>query len=63
MSQLVLGFGTPFALIPLIRLSTSAAVTGTLTLRPAPAGAAWGSAALAILLNLVMVSLTFTTGG
>ncbi|MDQ0258345.1 Nramp family divalent metal transporter [Sinomonas atrocyanea] len=59
-SQAVLSFGIPFALVPLIRLSTSAAVVGDHTLRPPLAVAAWLSAALVIVLNLAL--LWFTVG-
>ncbi|AMM33244.1 manganese transporter [Sinomonas atrocyanea] len=57
-SQAVLSFGIPFALVPLIRLSTQAAVVGEHTLRPPLVVAAWLSAALVIVLNVALLWLT-----
>jgi manganese transport protein len=57
-SQAVLSFGIPFALVPLIRLSTSAEVVGEHTLRPPLVVAAWLSAALVIVLNVALLWLT-----
>jgi manganese transport protein len=57
-SQVVLSFGIPFALIPLIRLSTSVGVVGDYTLRPPLLIASWLSAALVIVLNVALLWLT-----
>lgn len=57
-SQVVLSFGIPFALVPLIRLSTSASVVGEHTLRRPVVVASWLSAALVIVLNVALLWLT-----
>lgn len=62
-SQVVLSFGIPFALIPLIRLSTSPAVVGEHTLRPVLVVASWLSAALVVVLNVALLVLTLTPFG
>ncbi|GAB3283720.1 Nramp family divalent metal transporter [Sinomonas notoginsengisoli] len=58
-SQVVLSFGIPFALIPLIRLSTSKAIVGDYTLRTPLVVAAWASAVLVVVLNGALLVLTF----
>lgn len=59
-SQVILSFGIPFALIPLIRLSTSRAVMGDFTLRRPVVVGAWLSAGLVVALNLMLLWLTFS---
>jgi manganese transport protein len=62
-SQVVLSFGIPFALIPLIRLGSSKAVVGDYAMRLPLAVASWTSAALVVVLNVVLLWLTFAAGG
>lgn len=62
-SQAVLSFGIPFALIPLIRISTSKAVVGAFTLRMPLVVASWLSAGLVIVLNLALLWLTIAPSG
>jgi manganese transport protein len=57
-SQVVLSFGIPFALIPLIRLTSDRKLTGEFRTSRGVAVAAWISAGLVIALNLVLVWLT-----
>ncbi len=57
-SQVVLSFGIPFALIPLIRLTSDRKLTGEFRTSRGVAVAAWVSAGLVISLNLVLVWLT-----
>ncbi|MEA5456048.1 Nramp family divalent metal transporter [Sinomonas sp. JGH33] len=61
-SQVVLSFGIPFALIPLIRLASDASLVGEFSMPRTVVVAAWGSAALVVALNLVLVWLTATAG-
>jgi manganese transport protein len=60
-SQVVLSFGIPFALIPLIRLTSDKKLVGEFSTSRGVAAAAWLSAGLVIALNLVLVWLTFTS--
>jgi manganese transport protein len=61
-SQVVLSFGIPFALIPLIRLGSSKSVVGEYAMRLPLAVASWTSAALVVALNIVLLWLTFAAG-
>ena len=51
LSQVVLSFGIPFALVPLVLLTQRPDVMGPLVNRPVTTGAAWVVAALVIALN------------
>ncbi|WP_369044832.1 Nramp family divalent metal transporter [Sinomonas sp. P10A9] len=62
-SQVVLSFGIPFALVPLIRISTAKAVVGDFTLRMPLVIASWVSAGLVIVLNLTLLWLTVAPAG
>jgi manganese transport protein len=54
-SQVVLSFGIPFALIPLVRLTGSRSVMGTHVNARATSIAAWGAASLIVALNLFLL--------
>lgn len=58
LSQVVLSFGIPFALIPLARLTADRAVMGTDVNRPLTSVLAWSVAALVTLLNVALIYLT-----
>ncbi len=61
-SQVVLSFGIPFALVPLVRLASSRELVGAFAMSPWVKAAAWTSAGLVIVLNLALVWLTFSSG-
>jgi manganese transport protein len=58
-SQVVLSFGIPFALVPLVLLTRQADVMGALVNRPATTVAAGATAGLIIVLNAYLLYLTF----
>lgn len=58
LSQVVLSFGIPFALVPLVRLTGSRAVMGPDVNRGPTAVLAWSVTALIILLNAGLICLT-----
>ena len=60
LSQVLLSFGIPFALIPLIRLTGNREVMGIHTDSKALQIAGWTSATLIVGLNCVLIFLTFT---
>ncbi len=60
-SQVVLSFGIPLVLVPLIRLSADTLVTGR-RLRPLMSVAAWLSAGLIVALNLALIWQTVGSG-
>ena len=60
LSQVVLSFGIPFALIPLIRLTSDRAVMGDDTNHRVTTALGWGVAILITLLNVVLIYLTVT---
>jgi len=60
LSQVVLSFGIPFALIPLIRLTSDAALMGTDVNRRLTTSFGWAVAAVISLLNVVLIYLTVT---
>jgi manganese transport protein len=60
LSQVLLSFGIPFALVPLIRLTGDRTVMGVHVDRPALRVAAWSIAALIIVLNVTLIVLTVT---
>ena len=60
LSQVVLSFGIPFALIPLVRLTSDASVMGADTNRRLTTALGWIVAALISLLNVGLLYLTAT---
>jgi manganese transport protein len=58
-SQVVLSFGIPFALVPLVLLTRRADVMGSLVNRPLTTAAAGCVAALIVALNVYLLYLTF----
>jgi manganese transport protein len=58
-SQVVLSFGIPFALVPLVALTRRADVMGPLVNRRATTLAAAGTAGLIIVLNVYLLAVTF----
>ena len=61
LSQVVLSFGIPFALIPLIRLTSNRTLMGTDTNHPATTVVGWAVGVLVSLLNVVLIWLTVTS--
>jgi manganese transport protein len=57
LSQVVLSFGIPFALIPLVHLASSSKVMGEFVNRPWLRVAGWASAALITVLNVLLIVL------
>jgi manganese transport protein len=60
LSQVVLSFGIPFAVLPLIRLTSSRKLMGSDTNHPATTVIGWAVATLISLLNVVLIYLTVT---
>lgn len=60
LSQVVLSFGIPFALIPLVRLTSDRSLMGDDTNHRVTTTLGWGIAALISLLNVVLIFLTVT---
>jgi manganese transport protein len=60
-SQVVLSFGLPFALVPLVMLTRRADIMGLLVNRRITTIAAAGTAGLIVLLNVYLLSSVFTT--
>lgn len=60
LSQVVLSFGIPFALIPLIRLTSKRDLMGEDANHPVTSALGWAVAALITLLNVVLIYLTVT---
>ena len=60
LSQVVLSFGIPFALIPLIRLTSNGAVMGADTNHRLTTAFGWAVALLISLLNVMLIYLTVT---
>jgi manganese transport protein len=58
MSQVVLSFGIPFALVPLVRLTSHAPLMGGDTNHRVTTALGWAVAALISLLNVVLIYLT-----
>jgi manganese transport protein len=58
-SQVILSFGIPFALVPLVLLTRRADIMGPLVNRPLTTAAAGGIAALIIALNVYLLWATF----
>ncbi len=62
LSQVVLSLGIPFALIPLVRLSSSRRVMGEHTMVASLQAVSWIVVALIVALNIALLSITFTGG-
>ncbi|TVT13447.1 divalent metal cation transporter [Amycolatopsis acidiphila] len=58
-SQVVLSFGIPFALIPLVRITSDRRVMGADANHRATTALAWAIAGIIITLNVVLIYLTF----
>lgn len=61
-SQVVLSFGLPFAVIPLVLFTSDATLMGVLVNRRLTTAAAWGAAGLILLLNVYLL-YTLVLGG
>jgi manganese transport protein len=60
LSQVLLSMCIPFALIPLVRYTSDAAIMGPYANRPILTALAWAAAAVIVVLNLALLYLTFT---
>ncbi|HEY1440401.1 MAG TPA: divalent metal cation transporter, partial [Mycobacterium sp.] len=60
LSQVVLSFGIPFAVLPLIRLTSNRQLMGTDTNHPVTTVIGWGVGILISLLNMALIWLTVT---
>jgi manganese transport protein len=60
LSQVVLSFGIPFAVLPLVRLTSNRALMGRYTNHPVTTAAGWTVAIVISLLNVVLIWLTVT---
>lgn len=60
LSQVVLSFGIPFAIIPLIFLTQQKQIMGEHTNRPTVTAIAWMATGFIVLLNMALIILTFT---
>jgi manganese transport protein len=60
LSQVVLSFGIPFAVLPLIRLTSNRKLMGNDTNHPATTVIGWAVATMISLLNVVLIYLTVT---
>jgi manganese transport protein len=58
-SQVVLSFGIPFALVPLVRITSDRRVMGEQANRRLTTALAWAIAGIIIVLNVVLIYLTF----
>src|SRR5262252_6453772 len=58
-SQVILSFGIPFALVPLVLLTRRADIMGRLVNRPLTTAAAGGIALMIIVMNVYLLALTF----
>ena len=61
-SQVVLSFGIPFALVPLVLLTRRADIMGGLVNRRVTTLTAWSIAGVIIVLNAFLLAVTFTAG-
>lgn len=59
-SQVVLSFGIPFALVPLVRLTSNPDLMGSDTNHRLTSALGWGVAAIITILNVVLIYLTIT---
>lgn len=62
MSQVVLSFGIPFAVLPLVRLTSNRSLMGDDTNHPVTTAIGWVVAALVSVLNVVLIYLTLKGG-
>jgi manganese transport protein len=62
LSQVVLSFGLPFAVIPLVMFTQRRDIMGTLVNRPITNILAWLAAAIIVGLNAYLLIQTFTGG-
>jgi manganese transport protein len=60
LSQVVLSFGIPFAVLPLVRLTSNRELMGSDANHPVTTVIGWAVAALVSLLNIVLIFLTMT---
>lgn len=60
LSQVLLSFGIPFALVPLVRLTSQRSVMGRLANRPTLRVLAWAAVVLIVALNLALIVLLVT---
>ncbi len=60
LSQVVLSFGIPFAVLPLVRLTSNRDVMGSDTNHPVTTVVGWAVAIMVSLLNMVLIWLTVT---
>jgi manganese transport protein len=63
LSQVLLSFGLPFALVPLVWLTSHRDVMGPLANRPLLSVLAWVVVALIVALNLALIFLTLSGAG
>jgi manganese transport protein len=63
LSQVVLSFGIPFAVLPLVRLTSNRKLMGTDTNHPVTTVVGWTVAVMVSLLNVVLIYLTVTGAG
>jgi manganese transport protein len=61
LSQVVLSFGIPFAVLPLVRLTSNRKLMGSDTNHPATTVVGWAVGVLVSLLNVVLIYLTMTS--
>jgi len=62
LSQVVLSFGLPFAIVPLVLFTQRRDLMGVLTNRRATSLVAWGVAGVVLLLNVILLVQTFRGG-
>jgi manganese transport protein len=60
LSQVVLSFGIPFAVLPLVRLTSNRKLMGRDTNHPVTTVIGWAVGILVSLLNVVLICLTVT---
>jgi manganese transport protein len=63
LSQVVLSFGIPFALLPLVRLTSNRALMGTDTNHRVTTAVGWAIGTMISLLNVVLIYLTLSAKG
>jgi manganese transport protein len=63
LSQVVLSFGIPFALLPLVRLTSNRALMGADTNHRVTTAVGWAIGTLISLLNVVLIYLTISAKG
>jgi manganese transport protein len=63
LSQVILSFGLPFAVIPLVRFTQNPEIMGALVNRRATTVCAWAAATIIVALNVYLLYATFRGGG